>query len=266
MYVLCVGMMRAGSTWQYQVAAELLEQRGWGVRLGFLEGARFLEHERDQPADARWPILKAHVPHPRFAALLAEGRARGLYCYRDLRDVTYSFLQWSGEGFQEVVRERGVLDRVLGYYRFWTAQPAVLVQRYESMLAEPVPAVHQIATHLGLSITDAEASAVAAKYSLEANRQRASAFTERVREAGIDLDAPDRPLVVEAATLLHWNHIRDGGSGLWRRLGSPDELRTLAAICGQWLIERGYERDLSWVDRPDEGAGRPVDAAGGPPG
>ena len=41
MDVLCVGMYRSGSTWQYDVVSRLLERHRGGRRLGFVTGAEY---------------------------------------------------------------------------------------------------------------------------------------------------------------------------------------------------------------------------------
>ena len=41
MYVICAGMYRACSTWQYEVIAHLIESHWNGIRLGYLTGRRF---------------------------------------------------------------------------------------------------------------------------------------------------------------------------------------------------------------------------------
>jgi hypothetical protein len=44
-------------------------------------------------------------------------------------------------------------------------------------------------------------------------------------------------------TLLHWNHLRDGGIGGWRQEATPEQCRFLKDSYGSWLITRGYETD-----------------------
>jgi hypothetical protein len=235
-------MYRSGSTWQYDVAAHLLERHRAGQRLGFV----LAEDYRSDPGQG-WRVLKSHDAHRAFADALAAGRALALYSSRDLRDVAYSLLHKFGGTFEEVVEHQGMLHRCLDNDAFWAAQPHTLAQRYEEIMAAPAGAVAAVAAHLGIALEEGEAEAVAGEYSLQANLERTGALRERLRGAGVQLEAPANAQRWDEHTLLHWNHIRAGRVGGWRTEATPRELAVLAGICGQWLIERGYERDLSWA-------------------
>ncbi len=242
MLVLCVGMYRACSTWQYGVAGQLLERFRGGQRLGFIDGDRLPELSG---SDA-WGVLKAHDANENFARLLADGRALALYSHRDLRDVAFSWMHKVGASFDEIV-ERGFLELCLANDRFWRDQPGVLLQSYEELIADPVRGVFEIAGHLGMELDDAQAREIAESQSLEANRQRTLELAERLQAEGVGLSSTDQDHF-DRETLLHWNHLRDGRAGDWRERATPEQKATLGRICGPWLIERGYEPDLAWAD------------------
>ena len=214
MYVLCVGMYRAGSTWQYDVASHLLEIHRGGERLGFVTGDQYAPPSDPAP---RWRVLKTHDAHSVFAGPLQRRRALALYCFRDLRDVCFSLMHKFRAGFAEVVGRQRLLHHCLDNDAFWRAQPEVLCQRYETLTADPAAAVVQIAAHLGVALADGEAAAVAAEYSLTANQWRAVELANRLRDEGVDLADPANANRWDAHTLLHWNHIRAGRVGDWRR-------------------------------------------------
>ncbi|HYT88839.1 MAG TPA: sulfotransferase domain-containing protein [Gemmataceae bacterium] len=245
MDVFCVGMYRAGSTWQYEVVSHLVEGHLDGSRLGFLTGEQYASQSRGE--EARWRVLKAHDKHPAFAAALAEGRALAVYAYRDLRDVAYSLMHKNGASFEDVVERKDLLHLCLANDAFWADQPHTLSQRYEEIMAAPAAAVVVLAAHLGMHLDNGAAEAVVGEYSLEATRRRTAEFTAHLHEQGVDLEAPTNAHRWDEKTLLHWNHIRDGRSGSWRAQATPRELAVLAGICGKWLIARGYERDLTWA-------------------
>lgn len=244
MDVFCVGMYRSASTWQYDVAGQLLERHRGAERLGFVTGDDYQPLSTTAPS---WRILKAHDAHERFASALTAGRARALYSYRDLRDVCFSLMHKFHATFAEVVQQKGLLRLCLANDAFWRAQPNVLCQRYEEIVADPVAAVAALADHLGVPLVDGEAAAVAAAYSLTANHGRTVEIANRLRDEGVDLENPANANRWDAHTLLHWNHIRAGLVGDWRRLASRRQLARLGAICGPWLIANGYEADLHWA-------------------
>ncbi len=251
MYVFCVGMYRSCSTWQYEVACHLLEHHREGERLGFWQGDQFAAHAASGVDPERWSVLKSHDADDCLGVALREGRALGLYSYRDLRDVAYSLIFKLRVDFDEVVVRRRFLHAILNNDRYWTAQPNVLCQRYESLVADPVGGVREMAAHLGLTLATGEAEAIAAEYSLEANQRRAADLTQRLGEQGVDLNKPDQALVYDPHSLLHWNHLRQGRIGGWREDATPAQRALLAEISGDWLIARGYESDTDWAIPPE---------------
>jgi hypothetical protein len=170
-----------------------------------------------------------------------------VYCYRDLRDVVYSLAHVYRTDFDDIVQRQRYLDLCLANDAFWPRQTGVLCQRYEDMIADPVEAVSVIAEHLDIALTDGEVAELARHYSLEANRQRAAAWEQTVRDRGIIPDDPRHALLPEQHTLLHWNHIREGRVGGWRAQATPQQRAVLAHRCGAWLRARGYERDDTWA-------------------
>ena len=81
-------------------------------------------------------MIKAHEGERAMARELTGGRARALYAYRDVRDVVFSLMHKRGKTFEQILRQ-GMIHQILANDRFWMAQPNVLVQRYEDLIAEP---------------------------------------------------------------------------------------------------------------------------------
>lgn len=242
MYVLCVGMYRACSTWQYEVITHLLEKHQRGRRLGYLTGDQFEEKVASGDEEGSWTVLKSHEEHQRFADLLAEGRAIAVYAHRDVRDVVFSLMHKRKVDFDTLVTQ-GMVHQVLANDRFWASQPASITQRYDRLTAEPMTGVEELAAHLGLTLAPGEAASVAAEYSFQANRQRTIDLGKRLERGGADLDDPTIAQTHDRRTLLHWNHMREGRVGDWVERATPAQRAILARICGKWLADHGYEAD-----------------------
>jgi hypothetical protein len=150
------------------------------------------------------------------------------------------------QSFEQVIAPEGLLPRCIRNDGFWKAQPRTLSQQYERLMLDPLVGVREIASHLGIDVAAGEAESLVYEFSLSANRQRAERFAEQQRQEGRDLSDSANALLWDPETMLHWNHIRTGEVGSWRRLADPLQLTALALACGPWLIERGYEQDLSW--------------------
>ena len=227
--VICAGMYRACSTWQYEVAGHLIEHHRQGRRMGYVTGDDYRLTGTHNPNRGRsgqpeaWRVLKSHEGHRSFSRALGSGSAVAVYAFRDIRDVVYSLMHKRGAAFRQLLRQ-GMIHQILANDRFWRAQPRVLVQRYEEMVADPVTAVVQLARHLGLGVTRRQAIEIAEEYSLESNLTRIEALRQQLVEAGIDLTASGNFQIYDSVTLLHWNHVRPGGGGSWRTHLSPREL------------------------------------------
>ena len=245
MIVICAGMYRAASTWQYEVVAELIERHRGGSRLGYMTGADFAAWERvPRPG---WWVLKSHEGHPRFVAALKAGRARAVTSWRDPREVVESLLHKRRLDFNTMARQ-GMLHQVRANDRFWRDRAGVLGQSYEDVTAYPILAIEWIADFLGIELARTEAETLAADTAPDANRARAAAIANRLRAAGVSLDDSANAQWHDPRSLLHWNHLRDGGSRGWSESRGASDRVVLGRIFGPWLIQQGYERDRRWVD------------------
>ena len=248
MIVICCGMYRAASTWQYNVACHLVERYFSGKRLGYQHhGSSLEERLRNLSNPSDWIIIKAHEPDPLFTELLTSGAAFAVYSYRDMRDVAYSITHKRNSTFEQEIEGTELLQQTIRNFHYWTGFSRSLVQRYEQITANPLKAVCEIATALGIALSANTAEDIARDYSLENNRARIDHLAEAFRLRGVDLTDPTNALCHDEKTLLHWNHIRDGRIGTWRQLATPRHLVILARECGQWLIEQGYEPDWVWA-------------------
>ena len=196
--IICAGMYRACSTWQYEVVAHLVEYHRDGRRLGYLTPGEYAQHvgrddrkEAGGPNQTHWCVVKAHEGDRSFGRELLEGRARAVYVHRDVREVVYSLMHKRGKTFKQLVRQ-GMIRQVLANDRFWMAQPDILIQRYDDILADPAGNVQKLARHLGIAFEDSEADRIADEYSQDSNRARAEALRRRLQEAGLDLESRER--------------------------------------------------------------------------
>jgi len=247
--VFCAGMYRACSTWQYEVAAHLLEEHHDGRRLGYLASGLYTAlSKQDRPRESTSRVIKSHEGEPAMAQALCSGRAKALYAHRDIRDVVFSLMHKRGKTFEEILRQ-GMIHQILANDRFWMAQPNVLVQRYDDLISQPAHGVTELADHLGLKLQDGEAERIAALYSQESNRARTEALKQRLEQAGVDLESAGNTQICDPSSLLHWNHMRQHGAASWRTTATPRQIAILHGLCGPWLKARGYA--LEAMPAPD---------------
>jgi hypothetical protein len=248
MLVICAGMLRSGSTWQYQVACELVRGAGRTARpLGYLEGPRLAEFLA-APVDPNTCYLyKTHPPDPVHLSL-DPASVRVLYSYRDLRDVAYSMAhKLGGSGNLNEVRELRILQQVIKADAFWRAMQNVSEQRYETWVVDNLPFVRLIAEALRTTLPETTLTEVADSFALHRNRARAESLAVSLASQGVDLSDRVNALSHDPLSLLHWNHIRGGVVGGWRAVATPDDKAYLAACCGDWLVANNYEPDRLWA-------------------
>lgn len=244
-YIVCAGMYRAGSTWQYDVVSHLAEKHQGGVRLGFMEGFRFTTSQSRDTSQSPVSVLKTHDAHDEFAAALAGHRAVGVYAYRDIRDVVFSWMHKARLEFAELITQ-GFVQKLVANDAFWRSQPGIYTQRYETLIQKPVQSTQELAKHLSITLAPGEAEAIAETYSRSANLKRTEDLRRKATEEGVDLESASQSFLQDPTTLLHWNHLREGDRKGWRDIATPGQLETLGIYCSDWLIDNGYETDRSW--------------------
>ena len=242
MRVYCAGMIRSGSTWQYNVTSELLEHCEIAKRLGFAESESTLKRWISLDTNA---VIKVHQPYNSLINDVGAGRARVVYIYRDLRDVAASLMQHQERDLQSILASDW-LERIWHTHEIWLDLPGILVQRYEDMLVNTLNAARQIVTFLELDIDEAPLRVIDKRNLLETRRaelmSRRSvldpllhplrAATGRTlrwligREATSKMARPFGYLGkrgVDPHTHLHPNHIANGRVGSYRKVMTPQE-------------------------------------------
>lgn len=265
MLVLCCGMIRSGSTLQYNLARQLVEASGRGETYGWASedggGVPRDEIERVAAAD-RMYVVKSHDLLGIDRDPLPEGSFALCYSYRDLRDVAGSAKShWDLESDELIAR----LREALAAYDRVERMPSCLTQSYEVLTGDPARAAREINEHLRLGLDPDDAARLADEWSID--KVEASGVTREitwvkrakrgVRSVGLEtpVGALYRllPMSVRSKlqpvhrddSLLHPGHIsRLTKQGVPSRAAlTPDELRRTLEIGGDWLAARGYELD-----------------------
>jgi hypothetical protein len=254
MLVICNGMVRSGSTAQYNMARLLVERAGIGVGQGAL-AALFQGRSPDAgglAGDSRHFAFKIHDLHefsdPAYVVRLAsEGRLKLLYIHRDIRDVYLSLKRMQRKSPEQLL---AILDNAVQSWK-WVEErldePWILVQRYDDLMADMVTATREIAHHLGVAATTGEIEGVAASCSLSSAEAKTRALKREVaREAIAERATTDTrdPTTVywDMHTLLHHNHISrtKGRSGMWREELTDVEVDAVVDRYGSVMADLGY--------------------------
>ncbi len=245
MIIHCNGILRSGSTLQYNIVGNLVEKLGVGRREGGLVAADF----SDPAAHAHWEsddlyhVIHMHNLHPRATKLTTAGSMKVCSIYRDIRDVAISLKLkqgWEGEDLFEL------LDGAVNGYYLIRRIPNVFFQKYEEVMADLPKAITGLAAFLNLTPDQDVVARVAKECSLET----ATKITKNLQN-DVDVDLTDKSTFEvdkmlrkfsDKKTLLHPNHISPnaGASGRWRTELDKAEIDEMMKRYSAWLFETGY--------------------------
>jgi hypothetical protein len=211
--IICGGLSRSGSTWQYNVVRMLAS-----AAYGQTYGAWILNYDPDRPEAVH--VVKAHNPQDveslRYDAVVTS--------YRDLRDALVSVRRMGWYPYERPKQIKNFSDRYVANLAAWE-KIAARVTRYEEMMADPLAEIHRIAAALKLTLSDSELKNV--HESVQAMRPPQEEPTGMVADA-------------DPETQLHPGHISNEIVRL------DDKTRQfIERHYGTWLCERGYIIDSS---------------------
>lgn len=240
MLIICNGMLRSGSTLQYNLAAEALEEVGHVTRVGYLGSFRSPEikarlEEMRESEDLY--ILKTHEPplEPAFYT----NRVTLLFTHRDLRDIAASIRKKWNKSFDEILSD---LDAMIEIHVQIAALQGTLVQPYERLYSAMPEALDEIVAHLGTSLTSENRAKILQRNSLETVSENLAARRRNPLLALLGRFASG--FLIDRRTALHADHISETGGrdGDWQRLFGADEKRTLADRMQHWQHRVGELR------------------------
>lgn len=244
MLVVCNGMMRSGSTLQYNLARNLVEKMGCGMGKGFFtskELTRFENKFSQWADDKNHYVIKIHELHPSIAEMATQGSARILYIHRDIRDVAASTKRKFGLREIELV---AALDRAIATCCRIERVQGVLWQRYEDVKDDLLTAIQAQADFLSLSPGQDLMRTLANECAPESAQEVAKGLQESfgfkakslLRRLGLPIYAYD------SRTLLHADHLskQAGTIGAWRTELPEWEADFITQRYRWWLEEKGY--------------------------
>ncbi|MBN8474940.1 sulfotransferase domain-containing protein [Sulfuritalea sp.] len=236
-WVFCAGMIRSGSTLQFQLASNIIERAGLGHRMKYVPESEFEPLVGSNTNDTEMRVFKAHICTPVMADLCHSEKAMVVYCYRDIRDVAVSALRKFDMTFDALIDAQW-LDQAIYDFRAWTGTPNVLISCYEDTIGDLRNEVFRISSFLGANLGNEEINLLAKQFTIPAQKQRIEAV--RRRESGT---IATKDSVYDEYELLHHNHIHKGEVGGWRVELSSDQQRFLTERYKPWLLSLHYSCD-----------------------
>ncbi|MEA5510198.1 sulfotransferase domain-containing protein [Crocosphaera sp. UHCC 0190] len=232
MLIICCGMMRSGSTLQYQLTLAILEKTNKGTGLGEIRDGDCQQLLQTQ-SDDQMQVLKVHqFRHLKgVETAITQGQAKGIYTYRDIRDVTASLMKMRKATFEKLMFHTREIEECIRDFYHWTNLDHLLISRYEIMVNDLTQEALRIADHLNINLSQQEAQVIADEYSIERQKSRISSWkNNQVNDSKF----------YDPKSLLHANHIDSGKLNKWVNTLTPLQVAYLETTAKDWLISQNY--------------------------
>ncbi|MFP4370090.1 MAG: sulfotransferase domain-containing protein [Candidatus Kapaibacterium sp.] len=228
-------MIRSGSTVQYQIAAELVEMKGLGRRVEWIDESNHAIEIPKRDSDELL-VFKSHAFTPTIAEEFEKNNAKALYIYRDLRDVAVSHSQKYEMPISAII-DKDLIGGAIMQYHNWTSSGNVLISRYEDLVRNLHAHISDIASFTGIGLSNDEILAVAEKFSPENQIKTIEDAVKSNRLTSLN------NVSFDSRNLLHTDHISPdrGKINKWKEHFKEDELAIFEEKYGAWLIDHGYE-------------------------
>ena len=254
-------MSRSGSTLQYNICRNLVEQLDVGKGEGFFGGDQLITLQQtfwDWGKDDQFHVIKIHDFYPQAVEMSLNGSVKICYVYRDIRDVAASLKN------KDKVNEEGLiatLDQAIEVYHKIKGVPNLLIQRYENVVFDVPKAIKEIVVFLGLKASEDVIKRVDKESSIQSAKKVMLSLAGSIQNTEIKTD---QQFLYDSKTLLHHNHISNnsGASGVWRVDLEQEEINLITDRYKSWLMEVNYLLDInSYLNhRKQEGSGMRVEA------
>jgi hypothetical protein len=222
-------MVRSGSTWSFNVAANLLracdpDRRVFGF---YQENPAVLASATRQRRSHL--VIKSHVLDPSSYEFCRTGAIKTVYTWRSPYDVVVSSIRMFGSTAEHWI---GVVRAALKTWRFHRATSSAHIVSYEAIVRNPCSEITGIAAYLGLSTEPEDERNIARALSFKQLRR----FSQHIAELEPGRVVRDNGYLFDRRTLLHANHIRNGSMGYGVKNLNDSQLLAIDAM----LCEEGF--------------------------
>ena len=253
--VFVSGMKRSGSTWSYNVCRFLLDDVFGETRVakGYVGERKAIEdvidnlnatdHNKAVTKNKDVILLKFHFPTARLIELVASGRAKNVYTYRNPLNALASDIEFFHLPFDQSLNN---ILHCLKAMHEWRKHPGTLFIDFSNINAHPTEEIRRIAEHLGLTANEATMERCAEANSYQKIKQVSEEMAHWAPERLTRTNAKN-PLTFDPVTLLHVRHAPTGAARDWRKTLTKDQAKKAVDIMEPWLPEN-YKSLFSEID------------------
>lgn len=239
------GMKRSGSTWSYNVCRYLLENvygekrvakgyvgEGKAVE-GVIDSINTTGHNKAVAKNKDASLLKFHYPTDRLVKLVATGRAKNVYTYRNPLDALASDIDFFRLPFNNSLNN--ILFSLKAMHE-WRRYPGTLYIDFANINVHSMVEVQRISEHLGLLTDEATIKLCSEANSYQKAKQLSEEMAhwspERLKRITANIS-----MTFDPVTLLHVGHASAGAARDWRKTLTKDQAKIALEAMEPWLPE-----------------------------
>jgi hypothetical protein len=248
--VFVAGMPRSGSTWTYNVARRMIELSG---KRPFPETippdqTSLIGMALSTPAEkGNVYCIKTH------SALPLDRENVRIFCnYRDIRDVTLSYMRFMKTSFERATEiARGcmaITDYFLGH-----RSPSVFPINYNDIQSSPDALIGKMAGFLGVELTRPQIENIIATFSrdrIKSQKAEVIAFSGNMGDTSGLRELANKYMVIkhgdgnfklyDSDTGFQSHHFTSDREGEWRDAFTEEQRKLLNDLVRDWLVRYGY--------------------------
>ena len=239
-WIFCCGAIRSGSTLQYNIAREMVENKNIGISVEYVYPEEFEKVYEKYSNEKGYKIFKTHQLTEFMANLIVNDKALGLYCFRDIRDVALSLIA-KNKVNQNDFNYNSFSENYKNHYYYATKLPNIYKSRYEDFYNDIESEAKNIANFLGIKLSDNETISIASQLNIDATKQiieKSSSQKFKTKNG--------REVEIDFKTLLHKNHINNIYPGSWKRKLNRRNIIKLESLNYDWLRLNDYPISFYW--------------------
>jgi hypothetical protein len=199
-------MIRSGSTWSFNVALNLIRSADPAHQVfGFYDENPVVLKAALKRRSSHL-VIKSHALHPSAHEYCRTNAIKAIFTWRSPYDAVVSATRMFGSTVEHWIN---VIRSELRIWSFHLETNSAYIVPYKAIIRNPSSEIAAIASYLDLSVEPEKVRQIAQELSLERLRE----FSHHVAELDPRRLVRSNGCIYDRRTLLHANHIRDGGIG-----------------------------------------------------
>ncbi len=239
MWIFSCGPVRSGSTLHFNIIREILERSGKGYAVEYVYPELFEQVLEKYKNDNRMKVFKTHSITPVMEKMIRNGEAKGICCYRDVRDVIVSAQHKESGTISHNANFGSFTNKYIKYISFVEQMPNIMLSRYESFYCNIESECNKVSDFLNIEIDDLTKKDIS--NSLNYNQGKKIAENNNKE----DFTGKNTHIYkIDKKTLIHNNHFKHIHPGAYKMILSKRNLLSIEQVAYFWLIRHKYNINL----------------------